>query len=79
MIKVLQFGEIIGRATEDIKKGEWVHTHNVKSHLVLQNSKNTLKNGVVRKTEHFPVYTDPGKEGDKRSVFMVNYMLIISV
>ena len=30
---VIKYGEIIGRAKEDIKKGEWVHTHNVKSHL----------------------------------------------
>ena len=30
---IIKYGEIIGRATQDIKKGEWVHTHNVKSHL----------------------------------------------
>ncbi|MCQ2742467.1 MAG: altronate dehydratase family protein [Bacilli bacterium] len=30
---VYKYGQIIGRATSDIKKGEWVHTHNVKSHL----------------------------------------------
>lgn len=30
---VIKYGEIIGRATEDIKKGELAHTHNVKSHL----------------------------------------------
>ena len=30
---VIKYGEIIGRATQDISKGEWVHTHNVKSHL----------------------------------------------
>ncbi len=30
---VIKYGEIIGRATKDIKEGEWVHTHNVKSHL----------------------------------------------
>ena len=30
---VIKYGEIIGRATTDIKQGEWVHTHNVKSHL----------------------------------------------
>ena len=30
---VIKYGEIIGRATEDIKQGDWVHTHNVKSHL----------------------------------------------
>ncbi len=30
---VIKYGEIIGRAKEDIRQGEWVHTHNVKSHL----------------------------------------------
>lgn len=30
---IVKYGEIIGRATTDIKKGDWVHTHNVKSHL----------------------------------------------
>ena len=30
---VIKYGEIIGRATQNIKQGEWVHTHNVKSHL----------------------------------------------
>ncbi len=30
---VIKYGEIIGRATTHIKQGEWVHTHNVKSHL----------------------------------------------
>ncbi len=30
---VIKYGEIIGRASRDIQAGEWVHTHNVKSHL----------------------------------------------
>ncbi len=30
---IIKYGEIIGRAKTDIYKGEWVHTHNVKSHL----------------------------------------------
>ena len=30
---VIKYGEIIGRATQNIAEGEWVHTHNVKSHL----------------------------------------------
>ena len=30
---VIKYGEIIGRAKTDIQKGEWVHTHNVESHL----------------------------------------------
>ncbi len=31
--KIIKYGQIIGRAKCDIKQGEWVHTHNVKSHL----------------------------------------------
>ena len=30
---VIKYGQVIGRATENIKKGEWVHSHNLKSHL----------------------------------------------
>lgn len=30
---IVKYGQIIGRAVCDIKAGEWVHTHNVKSHL----------------------------------------------
>jgi len=32
--KILKYGEIIGIATEDIAKGDWVHTHNIKSHYL---------------------------------------------
>lgn len=30
---VYKYGEVIGRATADIAAGEWVHTHNMRSHL----------------------------------------------
>lgn len=30
---VIKYGAVIGRATKDIHKGDWVHTHNLKSHL----------------------------------------------
>ena len=30
---IIKYGEVIGRATCDINAGDWVHTHNVKSHL----------------------------------------------
>lgn len=30
---VIKYGEIIGRATRDIQPGDWVHTHNLRSHL----------------------------------------------
>jgi len=28
---IIKYGEIIGVATEDIKKGDWIHTHNITS------------------------------------------------
>lgn len=28
--KVVKYGEAIGSALQDIKKGDWVHTHNVR-------------------------------------------------
>ena len=31
--KVIKYGEVIGIAKENIKNGEWVHVHNVKSNL----------------------------------------------
>lgn len=31
---IIKYGEMIGVATVDIKKGEWVHTHNCKSQLM---------------------------------------------
>ncbi|MBO7402027.1 MAG: altronate dehydratase [Lachnospiraceae bacterium] len=31
--KIIKYGNCIGTATEDIKKGDWVHTHNVKTAL----------------------------------------------
>ena len=30
---VIKYGEIIGRATQDIAPGEWVHTHNLATRL----------------------------------------------
>lgn len=28
---IFKYGEIIGLATKDIMKGDWIHTHNIKS------------------------------------------------
>lgn len=30
---IIKYGMVIGKASQNIKEGEWVHTHNVKSHL----------------------------------------------
>ncbi len=31
--EVVKYGQVIGRATQTIRQGEWVHSHNLKSHL----------------------------------------------
>lgn len=31
---VKKYGQIIGIVTENIKKGDWIHTHNIKSHYL---------------------------------------------
>jgi altronate dehydratase len=31
---IKKYGEIIGVATQDIKEGDWIHIHNVKSHYL---------------------------------------------
>ncbi|MFX1358436.1 MAG: UxaA family hydrolase [Promethearchaeota archaeon] len=31
---IKKYGEIIGIATEDIRMGDWIHTHNIKSHYL---------------------------------------------
>ena len=31
---IRKYVEIIGVATEDIKAGDWIHTHNIKSHYL---------------------------------------------
>ena len=52
---VIKYGQIIGRASSDIKAGEWVHTHNVKSHLdeKAEYSYNFCANTFEKKKETF--------------------------
>lgn len=31
---IFKYGQIIGIATKDISRGDWIHTHNIKSHYL---------------------------------------------
>jgi len=31
---IKKYGQIIGIATQDIKRGDWIHVHNIKSHYL---------------------------------------------
>ena len=37
---IKKYGQTIGIATEDIKKGDWIHTHNLTSQYILEVLKN---------------------------------------
>ena len=41
--KIMKYGEAIGSASQDVRKGDWVHTHNVKDdYKVLDKEGNPL-------------------------------------
>ncbi len=71
---VIKYGQIIGRATTDIKKGEWVHTHNVKSHLDESASYeyNYKAREVERKEGTFMGYKRPyGGVGIRNEIYII--------
>jgi altronate dehydratase small subunit len=42
--KIVKYGEVLGFASEDIKKGDWVHTHNVKDDYKIIDFMNKVSN-----------------------------------
>ena len=71
---VIKYGEIIGRATADIKTGEWVHTHNVKSHL--DEKVEYVYNPVFAETEQKQAFFN-GYKREKGSAGIRNEIYII--
>lgn len=71
---VIKYGQIIGRATTDIKEGDWVHTHNVKSHLDESASYeyNFSANEVEKKSGTFMGYVRPyGGVGIRNEIYVI--------
>lgn len=71
---VIKYGEIIGRATADIKEGEWVHSHNLRSHLdetveyLYQPTDCAVKNGH----DSFMGYRRPyGETGIRNEIYII--------
>ena len=72
--KVIKYGEVIGRAKEDIKKGDWVHTHNVKSHLdeTPEYSYNYSAEKVEKRTQTFMGYKRAnGRAGIRNEIYII--------
>lgn len=50
--KIIKYGNVIGRATKDVKEGEWVHTHNLKSNLDEESTYHYQFSAVTPKKQH---------------------------
>ena len=71
---IIKYGEIIGRATQDIKEGDWVHTHNVKSHLdeEVSYSYNFAANEVSSKKYTFKGFKRKvGRAGIRNEIYII--------
>ena len=71
---VIKYGQIIGKATKYIKKGEWVHTHNVKSHLdeSVSYTYNFNASNVDKKTAYFYGYKrENGRAGIRNDIYII--------
>lgn len=71
---VIKYGQIIGRASQDIKTGEWVHTHNVKSHLDEKAvyTYNFSANSFERKSATFKGYKRKfGRAGIRNEIYII--------
>ena len=71
---VIKYGEIIGRATQDIAQGEWVHTHNVKSHLdenVAYRYAFNAKNIEKSKATFLGYKREKGRAGIRNEIYII--------
>lgn len=73
---IVKYGYPIGHATKDIKAGEWIHTHNLKTNLkgLLEYSYNpTLKDIKVDREATFMGYNrKDGSVGIRNEIWIVN-------
>jgi len=71
---IIKYGEIIGRAIADIKKDDWVHTHNMKTHLNegATYSYNPTLNNVERHEYYFNGYIrENGEVGIRNDIYII--------
>lgn len=71
---IIKYGQVIGRATCDIVRGSWVHTHNVRSHL---DEKPTYKYEYSANVQTAPSFTfkgfrrKDGRAGIRNEIYII--------
>ena len=71
---VFKYGHIIGKASKDIKKGEWIHTHNLVSHLDENVKYKYEPDNVILPKEHrtFLGYKrESGRAGIRNDIYII--------
>ena len=71
---VIKYGMVIGKASQDIKEGEWVHTHNLKSHLDenFSYSYNPKKCEISKKNATFKGFLrEDGSVGVRNEIYII--------
>jgi altronate hydrolase len=76
--KVTKYGHVIGHAVTDIKPGEWVHSHNLKTDLsdVIEYQYNPVKSNAIKSAESIPTFSGykrkNGKAGTRNEIWIIN-------
>ncbi len=71
---VIKYGMVIGKATKNIKQGEWVHSHNLKSHLdeSFSYSYTPEKSTIRQKNATFKGFLrDDGSVGIRNEIYII--------
>ena len=72
---IIKYGNIIGIATKDIKKDEWVHTHNIRTSLSEKNKyvyNPNIKEVSINTDRHFFGYLrENGKAGTRNEIWII--------
>lgn len=71
---VFKYGQIIGKAKENIKEGEWIHSHNLVSHLdeSFSYSYNPVKTEIKGAKGTFRGYRrDNGRAGIRNDIYII--------
>ena len=71
---VFKYGHIIGKATQDIKQGEWIHTHNLASHLdeCVEYKYEPAEIAIVKERGTFLGYKrESGRAGVRNDIYII--------
>jgi altronate hydrolase len=76
--RIIKYGHVTGSAVRDIKKGEWVHSHNLKTNLsdLAEYHYNPVKYNTTKSAKEVPTFSGykrmNGKAGTRNEIWIIN-------